>query len=338
MENLSASELVLRYYAFMQQVDPQEHAVLRAGLERALEREPNHATAWACLSDVYLWEYLDRFNPREKPMERAREAAWRSVKIDPACQMGWKQLAEVHFFSRDFSAFRETAERAMSLNPRDGTTSALMAIMIAYSGDWERGAALAQRTMELNRHHPGWYHLTVFHHQYRKGEYNAALQTVKKINLPEFHWAQLMAAAACGMLGHAEEAHTAIELLRKYNPTFLDLDNVRDDIEKWLADKNAVEQLLQGLQKAGLRFGPAGSAAREAVLDPKSEGSRAPAASDSVIGQELRTDSGSAPAAEGFWVAVLPFKYTGGNRISKLWRKACPKKWSPDCRASPTCA
>ena len=79
MENLSASELVLRYYAFMQQVDPQEHAVLRAGLERALEREPNHATAWACLSDVYLWEYLDRFNPREKPMERAREAAWRSV-------------------------------------------------------------------------------------------------------------------------------------------------------------------------------------------------------------------------------------------------------------------
>jgi adenylate cyclase len=125
----------------MQQVDPQEHAVLRAGLERALEREPNHATAWACLSDVYLWEYLDRWNSREKPMERAREAAWRAVKIDPACQMGWKQLAEVYFFSRDFSAFRETAERAMSLNPRDGITSALMAIMIAYSGDWERGAA-----------------------------------------------------------------------------------------------------------------------------------------------------------------------------------------------------
>ena len=54
VEDLSASELVLRYYAFMQQVDPQEHAVLRDGLERALEREPNHATAWACLSDVYL--------------------------------------------------------------------------------------------------------------------------------------------------------------------------------------------------------------------------------------------------------------------------------------------
>ena len=282
---------MLRYYAFMQQVDPQEHAVLRAGLERALEREPNHATAWACLSDVYLWEYLDRWNPREKPMERAREAAWRSVKIDPACQMGWKQLAEVQFFSRDFSAFRETAERAMSLNPRDGITSALMAILIAYSGEWERGAVLAQRTMELNRHHPGWYHLTVVHHQYRKGEYEAALQTAKKINMPEFHWAQLMIAAACGMLGRREEAHPAIELLRKYNPTFLDLNNVRDDIEKWLTDKDAVDQLLQGLQKAGLTFGPSGSAAREVVLDSKSEEKRVPA-SAAGFGQRAGTSEG----------------------------------------------
>jgi len=265
VEDLSASELVLRYYAFMQQVDPREHAVLRAGLERALEREPNHATAWACLSDLYLWEYLDRWNPRENPMERAREAAWRSVKIDPACQMGWKQLAQVHFFTRDFSAFRETAERAMALNPRDGTTSALMAIMIAYSGEWERGAALAERTMELNRHHPGWYHLAVWHHQYRKGEYEAALETAKKMNMPEFHWAQLVTAAACGMLDRGEEAHPAIELLRKYTPTFLDLDNVREDIEKWTADKEVVEQFLLGLQKAGLTFGSAGSAPAEAA-------------------------------------------------------------------------
>jgi serine/threonine protein kinase/tetratricopeptide (TPR) repeat protein len=267
VEELSASELVLRYYAFMQQVNPQEHAVLRAGLERVLEREPNHATAWACLSNVYQLEYFDRFNPREKAMERAREAAWRAVKIDPACQMGWKELAAVHFFSRDFTAFRETAERAMSLNPRDGTTLAYMAIMIAFSGDWERGVALAQRAIELNRHHPGWYHLVLFHHHYRKRDYEVALQTAKKINMPEFHWRHLTAAAACGMLGRHEEARTAIESLRKYNPTFLDLENVREDIGMWDPDKDEVEQFLQGLQKAGLKYGSADSAATE--IEPK---------------------------------------------------------------------
>jgi hypothetical protein len=271
VEELSASELVLRHYAFMQQVNPQEHAVLRAGLERALEREPNHATGWACLSSLYQLEYFDRFNPQKKPLERAREAAWRAVKIDSACQMGLKELAAVHFFSRDFTAFRETAERAMSLNPRDGSTLAYMALMIAFSGDWERGVALAQRAIELNRHHPGWYHLLFFHYHYRKRDYEVALQTAKKINMPEFHWRHLTAAAACGMLGRHEEACTAIESLRKYNPTFLKLENVREDLEMWDPDQDEVEQFLQGLQKAGLKYGSLDSTATELEPKPKND-------------------------------------------------------------------
>jgi len=253
---LSASELVLRYYAFMQQVNPKEHAALREAFELALQREPNHANAWACLSSIYQLEYFDRFNPKENSLERARDAAWRAVKIDPACQAGWKELAAVQFFSRDFLAFRETAERAMSLNSRDGSTWAYMAIMLAFSGEWERGVALAQRALDLNRHHPGWYYLIFFHHHYRKGDYKAALQTVKKMNMPEFHWMQLATIAACGMLGRLDEARAAIDSLRKYNPDFLDLNNVRDDIHLWDPDQAEVDKLLLGLQKAGLTFGP----------------------------------------------------------------------------------
>jgi eukaryotic-like serine/threonine-protein kinase len=254
---LTASELVLRYYAFMQQVNPKEHAALREALELVLQREPNHANAWACLSSIYQLEYFDRFNPKENPLDRARDAAWRAVKIDPACQAGWKELAAVQFFSRDFLAFRETAERAMSLNSRDGSTWAYMAIMLAFSGEWERGVALAQRALDLNRHHPGWYYLIFFHHHYRKGDYKAALQTVKKMNMPEFHWMQLSTIAACGMLGRLDEARAAIDSLRKYNPVFLDLNNVRDDIHLWDPDQDEVDKLLLGLQKTGLTFGPA---------------------------------------------------------------------------------
>jgi tetratricopeptide (TPR) repeat protein len=172
----------------------------------------------------------------------------------------------------------------MSLNPRDGTTLAYMAIMIAFSGDWERGVALAQRAIELNRHHPGWYHLVLFHHHYRKRDYEVALQTAKKINMPEFHWSHLTAAAACGMLGRHEEARTAIESLRKYNPTFLDLENVREDIEMWDPDKDEVEQFLQGLQKAGLKYGSADSAATE--IKPKLK-------SDPTATRDEAIDSGS---------------------------------------------
>ena len=261
INNLTASELVLRYYAFMQQVNPKEHAELRSAFELAVQREPNHANAWACLSSIYQLEYFDRFNPKENPLERAREAAWRAVKIDPACQAANRELAAVQFLSRDFIAFRQTAERAMSLNPRDGSTCAYMATMLAFSGEWERGIALAQRALDLNRHHPGWYYLIFFHYHYRKDDYKAALQTAKKMNMPEFHWMQLATIAACGMLGRHEEARAAIDDLRKYNPVFLDLNNVREDISTWDPDLAQVDKLLLGLQKAGLTFGLADSTA-----------------------------------------------------------------------------
>src|SRR5208282_2184467 len=121
--------------------------------------------------------------------------------------------------------------------------------------------------IELNRHHPGWYHNVAFHHHYRKGEYEAALQAAKKINMPEFHWMHLMTAAACGMLGRHEEARTALESLRKSNPTFLDLANVREDMEMWDPDKNEVERFLQGLQKAGLKYGARYGSADSAATD-----------------------------------------------------------------------
>ena len=77
----------------------------------------------------------------------------------------------------------------------------------------------------------------------------------------------LATAASYGMLGRHEEARTAMESLRKYTPTFLDLENVREDIGMWDPDKDEVEKFLQGLQKAGLKYGSADSAATE--IEPK---------------------------------------------------------------------
>jgi tetratricopeptide (TPR) repeat protein len=132
-----------------------------------------------------------------------------------------------------------------------------MALLIAYSGDWERGVALLQRLMDLNRHHPGWYYFPLVRDHFRKGEYEASLEVTKKINMPQLHWTQLNIAAAAGMLGRQAEARTAIELLRKYNPIFLDLNNVREVLENLFPDEELRERFLQGLQKAGLKFGSA---------------------------------------------------------------------------------
>ena len=253
LEEASASQLVSRWFIYVLQLKAEEHARLRAALERVLDREPNHADAWACLSNLYCWEYVHRLNPLEKPMERALEAAWRAVTIDPACQLGWQQLAEAHFFAKDYTAFRDAAERAMALNPRNSHTRAYLGLLIAFSGEWDRGLAEVQRAMALNPHHPDWCYLPYFYNHYRKGEYQAALQVVKKINMPEDPWPQMGIAAACGRLDQPEMARAAVELVRKHQPLYLDLKFYREDAEKWFADMAIVDQLLQGLRKLGLK-------------------------------------------------------------------------------------
>ena len=253
LEEASASQLVSRWFTYVLQLKAEEHAMLRAAFERVLDREPNHADAWACLSNLYCWEYVHRLNPLEKAMERALEAAWRAVTIDPACQLGWQQLAEAHFFAKDYTAFRDAAERAMALNPRNSHIRAYLGLLIAFSGEWDRGLALVQRAMALNPHLPDWCHLPSFYDHYRKGEYQAALQAVKKINMPEDPWPQMGIAATCGQLNQQEMARAAIELVRRHQPLYLDLKYYREDAEKWFAETSIAEQLLQGLRKAGLK-------------------------------------------------------------------------------------
>ena len=253
VEEASAAQLVSRWFTYTLQLKAEEHARLRAAFERVLDRGPNHANAWACLSNLYCWEYVHRLNPLEKPMERALEAAWRAVTINPACQLGWQQLAEAHFFARDYTAFRDAAERAMALNPRNSHTRAYLGLLIAFSGEWDRGLALVQSAMALNSHLPDWCYLPYFYNHYRKGEYQTALQVVKKINMPEDPWPQMAIAATCGQLNHPEMARAAIELVRKHQPIYLDLKYYREDAEKWFADMSIVGQLLQGLRKLGLK-------------------------------------------------------------------------------------
>jgi TolB-like protein len=148
--------------------------------------------------------------------------------------------------------------------------------------------------MQLNPNHPGWYWFPRAFNAYRQRDYRGARETVLKVNLPGFWRTQLLLAAANGQLGEQGAASNAVRELLKIRPNFGDLP--RDELKKW-HDEELKEHLLDGLRKAGLEIADA-DAKPASVVPP-------------------RTASGETRADEGFWVAVLPFKYTGGNQDLK---------------------
>ena len=121
-KSFAAYDCVLRYYHYQRSFDPQEHAKVRACLERAVELDPDYADAWAVLANIYAQEHRFGYNPRPElydSYERSLTAAYRAVEIEPRNPTAQLMLANALFDRRNLAGFRAAGERAIALNPND---------------------------------------------------------------------------------------------------------------------------------------------------------------------------------------------------------------------------
>jgi len=251
-ESLTPYQAVLRSFGYVAHIGVEEHAEVRACLELAVERAPANADVLAMLSNIYAEEYKQGFNLRPEPLERALNAARRSVDAAPSSSLSYHMLAQALFFRREVEAFRNAAERAIALNPMDACTLAFMGILLAYTGEWERGCAMTERAMQLNPNHPGWYRFAAFHHAYRKKDYRRALDVAIKFNMPSYYFTHAALAAAAGQLGERDTARRALGELLAQSPGFA--ASARNDFAKWISHGELLEDVVDGLRKAGLEI------------------------------------------------------------------------------------
>src|ERR1039458_2765039 len=203
------------------------------------------------LSMIVREEYTHGLNVLPDPGCRAFPAAREPVKAAPSNHLAYHALASAQFFRREFQAFRNSAERAIALNPMDGFTTAYLGLLIAYSGDWERGCALSARARQINPHHPGWYWFASLFDAYRRSDYRGALDITLKVNMPGFWRTHLALAAVYGQLGEHEAARKAVRDLLAIRPDFAAV--AREELGKWW-DPELIEHLIDGLRKAGLEI------------------------------------------------------------------------------------
>ena len=291
-DTLSPYEALLRSFGYRERMTIDDHAASRLTLERAIEHAPGHADALAMLSLLYTDEHSLGFNTLPDPLGRALEAARRAVDADPANHRAHFALAVTLFHRKEFQGFRNAAERALALNPLDGSAAEYLGLCTAYAGDWDRGCAMVERAMQLNPSHPGklWFPLVV--NKYRQGDYVSARDMALRINTMDIHYFPLLIAAANGQLGNHDAAGKALRDMLTLRPDYS--ESARDDLGKWF-DAELVEHFIDGLRKAGLEIAAADDA--HAAL---------PRSLPSSALSPLRTQDD-----DGFWVAVLPFVHGG---------------------------
>jgi serine/threonine protein kinase len=83
IDQLSPYEALLRAFGYYERVTPEEHAVARPILERAVAEAPGDSAAWAMLSMLYGEEHRFGFNALPDPLGRSLQAARRAGAAAP---------------------------------------------------------------------------------------------------------------------------------------------------------------------------------------------------------------------------------------------------------------
>ena len=244
----------LAYYAYRADLNPRSHRSVERCLERTTERFPTYATAWALLSLTYLDDVRFRHEVGSKsksPLDKAFDAAWRAVNLDPGNARSLQAYMTALFFQGNVQAALKVAKRAVSINPNDTELKAEYALRLALSGQWDRGRDLMLDVLDRNPGPLDYYESVVALCFYMVGDYTTAGAYIGKARPtanPIYH---VIAAAIYGQLGREKEAKGERDWFAASAPDFL-----KDDLPKAIrisgigADDQ--QRLLEGLAKAGI--------------------------------------------------------------------------------------
>src|SRR5262245_32315622 len=146
-------------------------------LRQAIAIDPSNARARRELAYLAVIGWVFRFDKVPMPPQEIVAQAARAVQLDPADARVRMVAATAYFFNKQLDLFKREAEQAMALAPYDGEILATLGHLIASSGQWQRGVALAQKANALNADAAiGWYHAAMLYDYYLQGDYERALE------------------------------------------------------------------------------------------------------------------------------------------------------------------
>ncbi|MFC7395580.1 adenylate cyclase [Chelatococcus sp. GCM10030263] len=233
-DDLAAYQCTLRFYNYRAVLSAEAHGSVRSCLERAVERHPAYATAWAMLSYIYLDEDRFGFNVKrgEPSIARALEAARRAVRLDPESTRALQALMAALFFNGQAEEALRVGARAYVLNPNDTELLGEYGSRVAQAGDWQRGAALIEEALARNPGNSGFYTGMLGFAAYMQGDDAKAVALIRRADLTKFPHYHVIAALIYTRAGLTQEAAESRARFLAMRPKFF------DDLEGELVKRN----------------------------------------------------------------------------------------------------
>ena len=221
-------------------------------MEEAVKADPDYALAWATLGELYMDDKAFEFTKMNNPIEEGLKCVAQAILIDPNCQHAYQALAWGNLFLHDREACLKAIDLCISINPNSTDKVGTMGFGLICAGEFDRGYKLLKNSLTYNPFGPWWYELGfIFYHLYKK-EYLQASRYADKINMPDIYWDPMLKGSVLGHLNLTQAANDQIKLLIHLLPTDT-AAQVRNIISSFLLSKDVINEVMEGLRKAGLK-------------------------------------------------------------------------------------
>ncbi len=119
--------------------------------ERAIEKDPNYALAYAGLSSVLAFPWYFGILPPHDAIPKWKAATSRALEIDNNLDEAHVALAQIHFFYEwDWKEAEREYRRAIELNPNNAYAHQQYGLFLAVRGRCDEAIREANRTVEID--------------------------------------------------------------------------------------------------------------------------------------------------------------------------------------------
>ncbi|ANK85780.1 TolB domain-containing protein [Rhizobium sp. N1314] len=246
-KNLEAYDLCVRARKLMDD-SPQAAEEAYLMLTRAVTLDPHYAEAYRWLATNHWMGWVHSGGPTESNRDVALQLARKAVVIDPndaGCR--WV-LAYLLAYERDFAEADAQFAKTIELDPNEADTFAALSDITVLAGRIDEGLEHARKAFRLNPFPASWYYLALGQAQYAAGQYEAAVETLRRDETDRTSSRRFL-AASLAQLGRLDEARAETELFLVANPGF--------STRRWAAtepfrDARTLGHFVDVYRKAGL--------------------------------------------------------------------------------------
>ena len=221
--NVEAWELAMRSRPLVASLVRDDGMAGRQLLGRALELDNNYPGAWTMLGWTYFHESVWKWVPdTEKSMQKAFEAAQKSLSADAQYPDGYSLLGTIYMVRGDTNQAIAMNEKAVELAPSDSQVLAFLGNVLIDSGRVREGIQKMQRAIRLCPFPPAWYLMVLGVGFHLNGDNEAAISALEQAaeREPDSVLSRLWLASALVEMGRLDDAREVSKTGIDIEPAF----------------------------------------------------------------------------------------------------------------------